>query len=459
MQVLVGLVAARGRATASPTCCSSAMIVYLLDSRLQLRRDRAARRVRAGASRRARADRPFADVALVRAAWRKRKSATESAEAVERLSRSGIGAIIAIEREVSLDEYVHSGSEMQAKVSADLLTTIFTPYSPLHDGAVIIRGDTIVGAACILPLSQASMIDRSLGTRHRAALGPDRRNGRARVRRVGGNGGDRRRIGRTAVARLRAGRRCATSSPGVPLRDVALEARSRRPVVTRAPARRSSPPLSLAAVYVATLAPGVTFWDAGEFIAAAHSARHSASAGHAAVRRSAQRVGEAPWLSAVRARRRISSRRVHRGRRRSHDAAGSRGATREPLAGLAAGICGGRDVHRLAERDRDGGLRGFAPALGRGDRRRGSCRPHRRRSLDSSHGVSPRARGAGAPERARRRAGRRTVGGEPARRWLRRPHGAGSLRRERRDSGSRTNVRVGDRRGIGADPPRRRASA
>jgi diadenylate cyclase len=92
-------------------------------------------------------------------------------EAVERLSRTGVGAIIAIEREVSLDEYVHSGSEMQAKVSADLLTTIFTPYSPLHDGAVVIRGDTIVGAACILPLSQASMLDRSLGTRHRAALG------------------------------------------------------------------------------------------------------------------------------------------------------------------------------------------------------------------------------------------------------------------------------------------------
>jgi len=92
-------------------------------------------------------------------------------EAIERLSRKGVGAIIAVEREVSLDEYVHSGSEMQAKVSADLLATIFTPKSPLHDGAVIIRGDTIVGAACILPLSQASMIDRSLGTRHRAALG------------------------------------------------------------------------------------------------------------------------------------------------------------------------------------------------------------------------------------------------------------------------------------------------
>lgn len=97
--------------------------------------------------------------------------AGEISEAVERLSQSGIGAIIAVEREVALDEYVQSGSEMQAKVSADLLTTIFTPYSPLHDGAVIVRGDTIIGAGCILPLSQVALVDRSLGTRHRAALG------------------------------------------------------------------------------------------------------------------------------------------------------------------------------------------------------------------------------------------------------------------------------------------------
>jgi len=102
---------------------------------------------------------------------RESQIADEVAEAIERLSRSGIGAIVAIEREVSLEEYIQSGSAMNAKVSADLLATIFTPYSPLHDGAVIIRGDTIVGAGCILPLSQASLIDRSLGTRHRAALG------------------------------------------------------------------------------------------------------------------------------------------------------------------------------------------------------------------------------------------------------------------------------------------------
>ena len=100
-----------------------------------------------------------------------REVADEIFDAIERLSRSSIGAIVAIEREVPLEGYAESGSVMEAKVSADLLTTIFTPYSPLHDGAVIIRGDTIVAAGCILPLSQKAIADRALGTRHRAALG------------------------------------------------------------------------------------------------------------------------------------------------------------------------------------------------------------------------------------------------------------------------------------------------
>ena len=97
--------------------------------------------------------------------------AEEITEAVERLSRSGIGAIVAVEREAPLDRFEESGSRLEAKVSADLLTTIFTPYSPLHDGAVLVRGDTIVAAGCILPLSQTPLLDRALGTRHRAALG------------------------------------------------------------------------------------------------------------------------------------------------------------------------------------------------------------------------------------------------------------------------------------------------
>lgn len=98
--------------------------------------------------------------------------AEEIAEAAERLSRAKIGALIAIEREVGLGEYVeNNGTRISADVSAELITTIFTPYSPLHDGAVVVRGDQIVAAGCILPLTQFPVEDRSLGTRHRAALG------------------------------------------------------------------------------------------------------------------------------------------------------------------------------------------------------------------------------------------------------------------------------------------------
>lgn len=95
----------------------------------------------------------------------------EIAEAVANLSRAGVGAIIAVEGDVSLNDYLESGKEMRARVSSDLLSTIFTPYSPLHDGAVVIRGDQIVAAGCVLPLTQFPVEDKSLGTRHRAALG------------------------------------------------------------------------------------------------------------------------------------------------------------------------------------------------------------------------------------------------------------------------------------------------
>jgi diadenylate cyclase len=97
--------------------------------------------------------------------------AGEITEAVEELSRSKTGAIIAIEREVGLGEYVESGTVLQARVNDALLLNIFTPYSLLHDGAAVIRGDDIVAAGVILPLTQQPVSDRSLGTRHRAALG------------------------------------------------------------------------------------------------------------------------------------------------------------------------------------------------------------------------------------------------------------------------------------------------
>lgn len=95
----------------------------------------------------------------------------ELVEAVERLSRNKIGAIIAIEREIGLEEYADKGTRVQAKVSAELVTSIFAPYGPLHDGALLIEDDTIIAAGVILPLTQFPVADRSLGTRHRAALG------------------------------------------------------------------------------------------------------------------------------------------------------------------------------------------------------------------------------------------------------------------------------------------------
>lgn len=100
-----------------------------------------------------------------------RYTAEEVAEAVEDLSRDKTGAIIAIEQEVGLGEYAETGTPLEARVSAPLLLNIFTPYSMLHDGAVLVRGDDIIAAGVILPLTQFPVNDRSLGTRHRAALG------------------------------------------------------------------------------------------------------------------------------------------------------------------------------------------------------------------------------------------------------------------------------------------------
>jgi diadenylate cyclase len=95
----------------------------------------------------------------------------ELVDATLELARSKIGAIIAIQGEVGLEEYSETGSPVNAPVSAEILRTIFTPYSPLHDGAVIINGGRIVAAGAILPLTQLPVRDKTLGTRHRAAIG------------------------------------------------------------------------------------------------------------------------------------------------------------------------------------------------------------------------------------------------------------------------------------------------
>jgi diadenylate cyclase len=95
----------------------------------------------------------------------------ELVEAIERLARGKVGAIIALERSVGLEEYALTGTAIHARVSAGILSSIFAPYGPLHDGAVLLRGDTIIAAGVILPLTQFPVADKSLGTRHRAALG------------------------------------------------------------------------------------------------------------------------------------------------------------------------------------------------------------------------------------------------------------------------------------------------
>ncbi len=91
--------------------------------------------------------------------------------AVTRLAAQRIGALIVLERETALRTYTESGIPLQARLSHDLLLTIFQPRGPLHDGAVILRRDRIVAAACFLPLSINPIWGTQLGTRHRAAVG------------------------------------------------------------------------------------------------------------------------------------------------------------------------------------------------------------------------------------------------------------------------------------------------
>ncbi|HLR52529.1 MAG TPA: diadenylate cyclase CdaA [Candidatus Avamphibacillus sp.] len=87
------------------------------------------------------------------------------------MAKRRIGALITIERETGVGEYTETGIPLNAELTHQLLTNIFTPNTPLHDGAVIIKGDTIVAAACYLPLSESPFISKELGTRHRAAMG------------------------------------------------------------------------------------------------------------------------------------------------------------------------------------------------------------------------------------------------------------------------------------------------
>ncbi|WP_027963764.1 diadenylate cyclase CdaA [Halalkalibacillus halophilus] len=103
------------------------------------------------------------------------KAISDSIEAIIRscnyIGKRRIGALISIERETGMGDYVETGVSVGGRLSSELLTNIFIPNAPLHDGAVVIRDDEIVAAACYLPLSESPFISKELGTRHRAAMG------------------------------------------------------------------------------------------------------------------------------------------------------------------------------------------------------------------------------------------------------------------------------------------------
>lgn len=96
----------------------------------------------------------------------------EIADAAVMIARKGgVGGLIAIERDITIDSYIESGIQLDAVCTAPLLRTIFTKNTPLHDGAVIIRQGRIIAANCLLPLSENVEVTRGMGTRHRAAIG------------------------------------------------------------------------------------------------------------------------------------------------------------------------------------------------------------------------------------------------------------------------------------------------
>jgi len=99
------------------------------------------------------------------------KSLEEIVRAAISLANRKIGALIVIERETSLKDFIEVGTPLDAKVSKELLISIFYPTSPIHDGAVIINGNRIAAAGCFLPITLSAELSKSLGTRHRAGIG------------------------------------------------------------------------------------------------------------------------------------------------------------------------------------------------------------------------------------------------------------------------------------------------
>ncbi|HSQ78359.1 MAG TPA: diadenylate cyclase CdaA, partial [Nitrospirota bacterium] len=99
------------------------------------------------------------------------KYVEETVKAAVSMANKRIGALIVLERDTDLTTIVEMGTELDAKVTKELLVSIFLPYSPIHDGAAIIRGGRIIAAGCFLPLTLSSNLSKALGTRHRAAVG------------------------------------------------------------------------------------------------------------------------------------------------------------------------------------------------------------------------------------------------------------------------------------------------
>ncbi len=96
---------------------------------------------------------------------------TEMTRALLNMAKRRVGALIVIERRTRLTEIINTGTQVDGLISQPLIENIFEPNTPLHDGAVIVRGDRVVAAACLLNLSEGTGISRDLGTRHRAGLG------------------------------------------------------------------------------------------------------------------------------------------------------------------------------------------------------------------------------------------------------------------------------------------------
>ena len=95
----------------------------------------------------------------------------EVARAVDNLARNKVGALICMERLTKLGDIIKTGTELNSRISAELLINIFVPNTPLHDGAVVIGSNKILAAACFLPLTHNNDLSKELGTRHRAAIG------------------------------------------------------------------------------------------------------------------------------------------------------------------------------------------------------------------------------------------------------------------------------------------------